>query len=84
MTPPEPSSWDKVLPLSQAIARPRRRRPDDDVSLFKAMGVGISDLSLGAAIYARARAAGRGRPFAHPKRVPPKIHVARTAAKAGV
>ena len=70
------SGWDNVLPLSKLIASGRRRSGADDVSLFKAMGMGISDLALGAEIYARAVKAGKGRPFPHPQRAKPRIRVA--------
>jgi alanine dehydrogenase len=68
------ASWDRVLPLSQVIANARGRQPGDDLTLFKAMGMGISDLSLGAVIYARARALGKGSPFPHPQRAKPRSH----------
>src|SRR5437879_13798025 len=38
---------DKVMPLSALIASGRRRSGADDVSLFKAMGLRISDPALG-------------------------------------
>jgi len=53
--------WDEVLPLSKLIAQGRRRSDTDDVSLFKAMGMGISDLALGAELVRRARERGLGR-----------------------
>src|SRR5437773_4614155 len=36
--------WSAVKPLSQLIAAGRRRAPGDDLTLFKAMGMGIWDL----------------------------------------
>lgn len=69
--------WDSVLPLSRLIAEGRKRGPTDDLTLFKAMGMGISDLALGAEIYTRAVKAGRGRPFPHPQRAKPRIHVSK-------
>ena len=38
-----------------------------DVTLFKPLGMGVSDLSLGIEIYNAARATGVGSPLAHPK-----------------
>lgn len=75
-------AWGSVLPLSRLIAEGRQRRPTDDLTLFKAMGMGISDLALGTEIYARAAKAGRGRPFSHPQRAKPRIHVAKAKAVA--
>ncbi len=70
--PPGPA-WDVVVPLCDLIAGGKSRQPGDDLTLFKAMGVGISDLSLGSAIYARARALGKGRAFPHPGRAKPRL-----------
>ena len=55
------AAWDRVVPLSRLVAAQSRRSPDADLTLFKAMGMGISDLSLGIAILDRARSAGVGR-----------------------
>jgi hypothetical protein len=37
------------------------------------MGMGVSDLGLGSAIYRRALEVGMGRPMAHPARVEPRF-----------
>jgi len=68
--------WGGVRPLAELVANERRRISGDDLSIFKAMGVGIADLALAAAIYRRAHEKGRGRPFPHPKRVKPRIGAA--------
>jgi ornithine cyclodeaminase len=73
--PPGPR-WDKVLPFARVIAAGIAREASDDLTLFKAMGMGIADLALGAEIYARAVKAGVGRPFLHPQRAKPRIRVA--------
>ena len=65
--------WDEVLPLSKLIAQGRRRSDSDDVSLFKAMGMGISDLALGAELVRRARERGLGRDLPQPKKVKPRL-----------
>src|SRR5262249_6317715 len=67
------SAWNDVLPLSKLIAAGRRRSPGDDVTLFKAMGMGISDLALGAELVKRARRRGIGRTIAQPKKVKPRL-----------
>jgi ornithine cyclodeaminase len=64
------------------VAGGERRRPDGDLSIFKAMGMGISDLALGAEIYARAVQTGKGRPFPHPQRAKPRIRVSNRATAA--
>jgi alanine dehydrogenase len=65
----DPSGWGRVQPLSTLLANGTRRGNADDLTLFKAMGVGISDLSLGAALYQRALAEGIGRRIPQPKKV---------------
>jgi ornithine cyclodeaminase len=75
--PPGPR-WDKVVPLSRVVASGVGRQPGDDLTLFKAMGMGISDLALGAEVYARAVKAGKGRAFPHPQRATPRIRGPRT------
>jgi ornithine cyclodeaminase len=67
------SGWDKVMSLSALIASGRRRSGADDVSLFKAMGMGISDLALGAELLKRARACGAGRAIPQPKKMKPRL-----------
>ncbi len=68
--------WEKVMPLSQLIAAERRRTREDDLTLFKAMGMGISDLALGVALLERARASGHGRAIPQPKRAKPRLRAA--------
>jgi len=69
--------WDRVRPLSALIASGRRRHEADDVSLFKAMGMGISDLALGVELVRRARARGAGRVIAQPRKQKPRLSGAR-------
>jgi alanine dehydrogenase len=53
--------WATVRPLSAIVASGQQRAPTDDVTLFKSLGMGISDLSLGIEIYNAATAAGVGK-----------------------
>ncbi len=55
--------WSRLQPLSALVAGDATRPADADLTVFKAMGVGISDLSLGIEILERAREAGLGRPI---------------------
>ncbi len=73
------SGWEEVMPLSRLVASGRRRSGADDVSLFKAMGMGISDLALGAELSKRARERGMGRAIPQPKKMKPRL----SGAKAG-
>jgi alanine dehydrogenase len=66
-------AWDTVLPLSRVIAAGDGRPPGADLTLFKAMGMGISDLSVGVEVLRRARANGVGRPLAPTLRARPRL-----------
>lgn len=67
------SAWAEVKPISAIIANDETRPADADVTLFKAMGMGISDLALAIEIYKRARAAGRGHPVPERVKLPPRL-----------
>lgn len=69
----QPSRWEAVRPLSERVAKAEPRSPSVDLSLFKAMGMGLSDLSLGVEILARARASGVGRPVPVPVKTPARL-----------
>jgi ornithine cyclodeaminase len=66
-------AWAHVRPLSEFVAADTKRAAEDDLSVFKAMGMGISDLSLGLAILARAQEAGLGRRIPTPSRISPRL-----------
>jgi ornithine cyclodeaminase len=66
-------AWDSVLPLSRVIAADKGRPARADLTLFKAMGMGISDLSVGVEVLRRARASGVGRPLAPTLRAKPRL-----------
>jgi ornithine cyclodeaminase len=66
-------NWDKVMPLCSLVAAQQTRPGDCDLTLFKAMGMGVSDLAVGIEIYERALRQGMGRSFPHPQRVTPRI-----------
>lgn len=57
------ADWRRLVPLSNLVAGGASRPADADLTLFKAMGMGISDLSLGIEILKRARSAKLGRPI---------------------
>jgi alanine dehydrogenase len=61
-------SWDDVQELSAVIAADAVRPANADVTLFKALGMGISDLSVAKMVYERARAQGIGREIPKPAR----------------
>ena len=65
--------WSQVRPLSELVTAKAERARDADITLFKAMGMGLSDLALGIEILKRVRAKGGGRPFPHPKPAQPRL-----------
>jgi alanine dehydrogenase len=65
--------WSAVRPLSELVAAKATRPQGADITLFKAMGMGLSDLALGIEILSRVRAKGGGRPFPHPKPAQPRL-----------
>src|SRR5262249_18794849 len=69
--------WDEVVPMSKLVAQGQKRRDSDDLSLFKAMGMGISDLALGVELVQRAGERGAGRPIPQPKKVKPRLATTR-------
>jgi hypothetical protein len=53
--------WDHVLPLNTVVEDPSRgRRGDHAITLFKALGVGLSDVALGVELLAPSGRAGLG------------------------
>ena len=60
--------WPGVTPLSALVARGQRRPQDADLTLFKAMGMGLSDLAVALRCYRAATARGIGRAIPHPER----------------
>ena len=73
MTQYDKAGWDAVPTLATLIASGRRRTPKDDITLFKAMGMGISDLALGVELVKRAHARGVGRSIPQPKKAKARL-----------
>jgi alanine dehydrogenase len=65
--------WNRVRPLADLVAADEARDASDDITLFKSLGMGISDLALGIELYQKARAEGLGHAFPHPQRARPKL-----------
>ncbi|OZI62006.1 ornithine cyclodeaminase family protein [Bordetella genomosp. 11] len=75
-------NWSGVQTLSDRILRGERRPGDADTTVFKAMGMGISDVALGAEVLRRARQQGMGRPMPAPVRSKPRFFAAAPAPRA--
>jgi ornithine cyclodeaminase len=65
---PDDARWEAVRSLGALVADDITRPAGADVTLFKALGMGISDLALGLACLRRACGTGRGRPIVPPSR----------------
>ena len=57
-----------IVPLCDVVADGGRLTGDGDLTVFKAMGVGLGDLALGAEVLTRSSGGGYGRPIAAPQR----------------
>jgi alanine dehydrogenase len=73
---PGTPAWDAVAPLSRLVASDAGRPEGADVTLFKAMGMGISDLALGIEVHELARQRGLGREIPPRTNVPIRYHSA--------
>jgi alanine dehydrogenase len=67
------AAWRAVTPISALVGSGAGRPKDCDLTLFKAMGMGLSDLALGIEVLARAEAQGRGHRLPDRVRVPPRL-----------
>ena len=77
-SPDDDAGWQTVRPISRLIAEDRRRPAGCDLTLFKAVGMGLSDLALGIEVLARAEAGGLGAPL------PERVRVAAAAPLTGI
>lgn len=67
------AAWAAVRPLAE-FAGDRVRRPDGaDVTLFKALGVGLADVALGSFVYRQALENRVGTPLSRPQRSRPRL-----------
>ena len=66
------AAWGAVKPLGELIARGTGRPSGTDVTIFKSMGMGISDLSVAMLVLERAREQRAGQSIPHPKRAVPR------------
>ena len=73
------TKWQRVQSLAALIASLGTRKASDDLTFFKSLGMGISDLALAIDIYHKAADAGLGRNFSHPEKVSPKLQTTQPA-----
>lgn len=67
------AKWGTVRSLASVVSSQLTRTSTDDLTLFKSLGTGISDLSLGIELFRKADEAGIGHSFPHPKKVTPRL-----------
>jgi ornithine cyclodeaminase len=67
------AAWAEVQPISKLIAEDAKRPPGADLTLFKAMGMGLSDLALGIEILARVEKRGGAHALPARVRTPPRL-----------
>ncbi len=67
------NAWNLVRPISEVIAQDAMRPANSDLTSFKAMGMGISDLALGIEVLARAEKRGGTTTLPDRVRVPPRL-----------
>jgi ornithine cyclodeaminase len=81
---PDEAAWSEVIPLHSLVASHARRPEGADLTLFKALGMGISDVTLGLACLEGARQRELGRHLPHPTRAQPRLrprdHLAKGSA----
>lgn len=70
---PPTADWSRVRPIGDVIAKGEPRPAGCDLTLFKAMGMGLSDLSVAIMVLDRARARGIGRSIAPAVRATPRF-----------
>lgn len=74
---PYQANWRRVRSLAEVVSAGLQRDSIDDVTLFKSLGMGISDLALGIELYRKAVEAGLGRKVPHPQKVAPVLTIAK-------
>ncbi len=80
----DPAGWNSIRSLADVVASRSSRALSQDVTLFKALGVGIADLSLGIELYQQALASGLGHSIAAPQRASPRLSGHLAEVRAGV
>ena len=65
--------WARVRTLSDLLATGARRPSEADVTVFKALGLGLADVVLGSHVLQRARSQSVGRPLDPPRRASPRL-----------
>ena len=73
------ASWDRVQPIARVIRAGQRRPANADLTLFKAMGMGIADLAVAIEVLKRCEARGMGHRLPERVRQDLPLHTAKAA-----
>jgi ornithine cyclodeaminase len=73
------AEWSSVHSLASLVSSRRTRAPSDDLTLFKSLGMGISDLALGIELFQKALQMGLGHRFPHPQKTAPRLRTSQPA-----
>ncbi len=65
--------WGELRTLSDLLLRGARRPPTADITVFKALGLGLADVVLGGHVLQRAHSQSLGRPLDPPNRASPRL-----------
>jgi ornithine cyclodeaminase/alanine dehydrogenase-like protein (mu-crystallin family) len=76
----EPAAWGRVETLGQFIGAGKKRLPGMKLTVFKSLGMGLSDLAIAVRAYEAARGCGSGMPIEYP--APASFHWTEKMAKA--
>lgn len=74
------AKWSTLQSLASLVSSRCTRAPDDDLTLFKSLGMGISDLALGIELFKKAVEMGLGHSFPHPQKVAPRLRASQPAS----
>jgi ornithine cyclodeaminase len=73
--------WNKIKTLGALLAQHPKRAVETDITLFKPMGMGVSDLCVAALVYEQALARGMGVSLTRGQRQPPRWTAAGSAVR---
>jgi ornithine cyclodeaminase (EC 4.3.1.12) len=52
--------WDKVVPISSVIDGQIKRKSEDEITVFKSLGIGLEDVAVMKVLYEKAKKIGLG------------------------